>query len=361
MVEKANHVYIIAEAGVNHNGSLDLAKQLIDSASEAGADAVKFQTFKAEKLVSKHAPKAEYQTKNTNSDESQLSMLKKLELDEDAHRLLIEYSNQKGIEFLTSPFDSESLELLTTKFELDKFKIPSGEVTNAPFLLEIAKTGKAVILSTGMCTLAEIEMALAVLAFGYTNPDGKPSPQAFQAAYASEKGQRALQGKVDLLHCTTQYPTPYEEVNLLAMDTISNAFGIQCGYSDHTLGLAVPIAAVARGAQMIEKHFTLDRNLPGPDHKASLEPNELKELVESIRQIEKALGNPVKKPTASEVKNKPIVRKSVVASRKISKGEHFSLDNLAIKRPGNGIEPIYYWDLLGRKAGKDFEEDEAVK
>jgi N-acetylneuraminate synthase len=356
-----NRVYIIAEAGVNHNGSLEMAKQLIEVAAEAGVDAVKFQTFKAENLVSKDAPKAGYQQKMTSSEETQYEMLKKLELSEEFHDVLVKCCQQCGVQFLSTPFDEHSLELLTQKFNLQYIKVPSGEITNAPFLLKIAGTGKSVILSTGMSTLGEVENALKVLAFGYTNENSNfPSLLDFEQAYVSEQGQEALKEKVILLHCTTEYPAPLSEVNLRAMDTLHNAFSLSVGYSDHTEGIAVSVAAVARGAVIIEKHFTLNRDLPGPDHKASLEPEELKNMVRSIRQIEVALGNPVKLPTVSEVNNKQIARKSLVAIKGIKKGEVFSTDNIGVKRPGNGISPFYYWEWLGKVADKEYSMEEKI-
>lgn len=352
-------VYIIAEAGVNHNGSVDMARQLIDVAGEAGADAVKFQTFKADEIASKAAPKAQYQVETTGA-ESQLEMLKRLELDEDAHKELIGHCQKRGIQFLSTAFDFESLNLLAGVFDLPKLKIPSGEITNAPLLLKAASTGKPIILSTGMSTLGEVEAALGILAFGYTRPDEKPSILAFQKAFGSEAGQRALKENVALLHCTTEYPAPFSDVNLQAMNTLHAAFGLPVGLSDHTVGIAVPVAAVARGAVIIEKHFTLDRSLPGPDHKASLEPDELKTMVQSIRHVEEALGLAVKVPAVSELKNRDIARKSLVAARDIKQGELFTEENLAIKRPGNGTSPLFYWDLLGKAAGKDYERDETV-
>jgi N-acetylneuraminate synthase len=352
--------YIIAEAGVNHNGSLDLAKLLIERAAEAGADAVKFQTFKAEKLVAKSAPKAEYQTKTTDGAESQYEMIRKLELDFEAHRVLIEHARRCGIQFLSTPFDLDSVDLLAGTFDLPRLKIPSGEITNAPLLLKAARTGKPIILSTGMSTLGEVETALGVLAFGYLGRGERPSVEAFQAAYASEEGQQILRKHVVLLHCTTEYPTPYTDVNLRAMDAMCRAFGLPVGYSDHTEGIAVPIAAAARGAVLIEKHFTLDRSLPGPDHKASLEPDELKAMVEGIRQVEQSLGVAVKVPVASELKNKPVARKSLVAARKIRQGERFTEENVAVKRPGTGLSPLLYWDVLGKRAERDYEEEDLI-
>lgn len=352
--------YIIAEAGVNHNGSLDMAVQLIDVAAETGADAVKFQTFKAERIVSRTASKAEYQTKTTDVAESQLEMIKKLELNEAAHKLLVEHCRSRGIQFLSTPFDLESVDLLAYTLDLPRIKLASGEITNAPLLLKAAKTGKPVILSTGMSTLGEIEMALGILAFGYTRFKAKPSLASFQEAYCSEEGQKALRRNVVLLHCTTEYPAPFTDVNLRIIDTLRAAFGLPVGYSDHTPGIAVAIAAAARGAVIIEKHFTLDRNLPGPDHKASLEPGELKLMVQSIRQVEAALGSPLKLPAESEVKNISVARKSVVASKDIKKGDIFTEDNITVKRPAYGISPVYYWQLIGKTAEKNYKKDEMV-
>ncbi|KJS15920.1 MAG: hypothetical protein VR69_11725 [Peptococcaceae bacterium BRH_c4b] len=353
-------VYIIAEAGVNHNGSLELARQLIDVAVEARADAVKFQTFKADKLISTCAPKAEYQLKTTDSRESQLEMIKKLELDENAHEELIKYCRLKGIQFLSTPFDMESVDLLAGRFNLLQLKVPSGEITNGPLLLRVALTGKPVILSTGMSTLGEIETALGVLAFGYTRSKEEPALNVFQAAYWSKEGQQALRQNVTLLHCTTEYPAPFEEVNLLAMDTLRSAFGLSVGYSDHAPGIAVSIAAAARGAAVIEKHFTLSRALPGPDHKASLEPYELTQMIKSIRQVEKAIGSNIKYPAQSELNNAKVARKSLVAARDINKGEIFTEENVAAKRPGTGVSPMFFWDCLGRKADRDYRRDEMI-
>lgn len=357
----ADSVYIIAEAGVNHNGSLELAKKLIDVAVDAGADAVKFQTFKADTLVSKKAEKADYQRQTTSADESQYEMIKKLELDEEAHRLLIDYCKKAGIQFLSTPFDLASVDLLARTFDLPCIKIPSGEITNGPLLLKIARTGKPVILSTGMSTLGEIEQALGVLAFGYLDEHRSPSMEAFQDAYRSSVGQEMLASHVRLLHCTTEYPAPFAEVNLRAMDTLRRAFGLPVGFSDHTPGIAVPIAAVARGAQIVEKHFTLDHNLPGPDHRASLEPKELQKMVCSIRQVETALGGAIKVPGPSEMKNLAVARKCLVAKRNIAVGEVFTEANITIKRPGNGISPLRFWEILGRKAIRDFATDEAIE
>ena len=355
-------VYIIAEAGVNHNGSVEIAKQLVEVAAAAGADAVKFQTFKAEYLATTDAPKAEYQSRTTSLDESQFSMLKKLELDENAHRRLMDQCNKCGIEFLSTPFDLQSVDLLAKELKIGKFKISSGDLSNAPLLLYVAMTGKPVILSTGMSTMDEVEESLGVLAFGYLNSTGKtPSREAFQQAYHSESGQAALKKNVSLLHCTTEYPAPFTEVNLLAMDTLRNTFELPTGLSDHTQGFAVALAAVARGATIIEKHFTLDRSLSGPDHKASLEPDELKKMVAGIRQVEAALGTGEKVPTPSELKNKAIARKSLVARQLIRRGEIFTAENLTCKRPGDGIAPIHYWEWKGQQANCDYEKDEQIK
>lgn len=355
-----NSVYIIAEAGVNHNGSLELAKQLVDIALESGADAVKFQTFKAEKVVSQSAPKAEYQTQFTEASESQLEMIKRLELDEHAHKTLVTYCRERSIQFLSTPFDLDSVDFLSHVLNLPKLKLSSGEITNAPLLLRAAQTLKPIILSTGMCTLGEIETALGVLAFGYTQTHELPSIRSFQAAYRSEIGQQALKTKVTLLHCVTEYPTPFGEVNLKAMDTLKVAFDLAVGFSDHTLGIAIAIAAAARGAMVIEKHFTLDRSLPGPDHQASLEPDELKAMVQAIRQVEVALGSGLKIPAPSELKNQSIARKSLIAADDINIGSMFTDQNLTTKRPGTGISPMYYWEWLGKESTKDYKQDEII-
>jgi len=355
-----NYTYIIAEAGVNHNGSIDMAKQLIDVAANAGADAVKFQTFKAEKVVSKYAPKAYYQKKTTAETETQLDMIKKLELDESAHSILIEHCHVRNIEFLSTPFDFESIDLLARKLNLQHIKIPSGEITNGPYLLCVAQTGKPVILSTGMSTLGEVEMALGVLAYGYLDKQDKPSLQSFQDAYCSEAGRNVLKEKVILLHCTTEYPAPFDDVNLRVMEILRTAFGLPVGLSDHTPGIAVPIAAVALGAAVIEKHFTLDRNLPGPDHKASLEPDELKVMVKAIRNVELALGKGQKIPTLSELNNREVARKSLVAATVIRKGDKFSAANLTMKRPAKGLSPMKYWELIDQETSNDYEVDEII-
>ena len=354
--------FIIAEAGVNHNGDLNIAKILIDVAASAGADAVKFQTFFADQLVRRCAPKAEYQKLTTDRTESQLEMLQKLELSELDHKVLIAHAKERGISFLSTPFDNTSLNLLTQKLGLQTIKIASGEITNAPFLLSVARSARQIILSTGMSTLGEVEFALGVLAFGFISSEDRvcPKEEDFERAFVSEIGQKALAERVTLLHCTTEYPAPFDEVNLCAIDTMADAFKLPVGYSDHTLGIHVCLAAVAKGARAIEKHFTLDRSLPGPDHKASIEPNELKALVCQIREIEKALGDGIKRPTVSEWKNRNIARKSLVASKLIQAGETFTDKNLTCKRPGTGMSPVLYWRMLGQVAVQNYAADEIL-
>ena len=329
-------VFVIAEAGVNHNGCIETAKKLIDVAVEAGADAVKFQTFKAENLVCKNAQKAEYQKQTTAHEESQFEMIKKLELDVTAHQVLINYCADKKIIFLSTPFDLESIVLLND-LGLSIFKIPSGEITNLPYLRQIGLLKKQIILSTGMANLNEIGDALDVLTSVGTSLDD-----------------------ITVLHANTEYPTPVEDVNLKAMLTIANAFNINVGYSDHTLGIDVDIAAVAMGAKVIEKHFTLDKSMDGPDHKASLDADELKKMVQAIRYTEKALGGGIKQPSRSESKNIPIVRKSIVACVNINKGELFSEENLTVKRPGTGINPMRWDELIGCVAQRNYQADELI-
>lgn len=353
-------IFIIAEAGVNHNGSPEMARRLIEVAAEAGADAVKFQTFQADKIASRTAPKAAYQVDTTGSLESQYEMLKRLELDTEAHQVLMGHCRSCGIQFLSTPFDLESLALLAKDLDLPYLKIPSGEATNAPFLLEAARYGKPIILSTGMCTLNEVEMALGVIAYGYLGGVEPPTKSGFSAALNSPEGRTLLKNRLTLLHCTTEYPAPFAEINLRVMDSLSSKFGLPVGLSDHSAGIAVAIAAAARGAVMIEKHFTLDRSLPGPDHKASIDPEELKQLVRSIRQVELALGSPEKTPTASELENSFIIRRSLTAACDIPAGEVFTPENLVLKRPGTGIAPIEYWEYLGKKASRDYHKDELV-
>lgn len=356
-----NRSCIIAEAGVNHNGSEELAFKLIDAAHDAGVDIVKFQTFKAKNLVTKNAKQAVYQQENTGKSESQLSMLSRLELSYDAHHRLIKYCNSKGINFLSTAFDSESLDFLVNDLKLKKLKIPSGEITNAPFVLQHAKTGADIIVSTGMATLSEIERVLGVIAFGYMGSQEKiPTEQAFQEAYFSAEGRKLLEDKVTILHCTTEYPAPFTEINLNVMNTLRHAFNLPIGYSDHSKGITIPIAAVALGATVIEKHFTLDKNMEGPDHKASLNPDELKQMVISIREVESAMGNGLKGPTISEVKNKNIARKSIVAIDKIQHGQSFTEQNIDIKRPGSGMSPYSWWALMEKKATKDYQPGDNI-
>ena len=332
----SNKTLIIAEAGVNHNGDLQIAKQLIDVAADAGADLVKFQTFSADRLVTAYAKKADYQKHTTNATESQYQMLRRLELDSDMHYMLMEYCGRRGIGFFSSGFDIQSIDLLVSLGQ-KYFKIPSGEITNLPYLRHIGALDRHVLLSTGMATLGEVEAAIAAL----------------------EMAGTARQNMV-VLHCTTEYPAPMSEVNLRAMQSMGNALGVAVGYSDHTVGIEVSVAAVALGAQVIEKHFTLDRSLPGPDHKASLEPTELDALVKAIRNVETALGNGVKCPTPSELKNRPIARKSLVAAVPITRGEVFSMQNITAKRPGTGISPMRWDEILGRLAQRDYAANEQI-
>ena len=363
-----DHVHVIAEAGVNHNGSLDMAFKLVDVAVAAGADSVKFQTFRADRIISRHAAKAPYQTETTAGDETQLEMIRALELDADAHRALIDHCNER-ISFLSTPFDIESVDLLAHELEVSRLKIPSGEITNAPLLLAAARTGKPIILSTGMSTLADIEAALGVLAFGYAEAEGQtpretvaaPGLDAFRDAYASGIGRSRVGERVHLLHCTTEYPAPVAEVNLRAMDTMAETFGLPVGYSDHTRGISVALAAVARGARIIEKHFTLDKTLPGPDHAASLEPDQLHRMVRSIRSVEAALGSPEKTVGPTERRNMEVARKSIVAVTEIRRGDIFSAANLTTKRPATGVSPMAWWDLIGREASRDYAADEAIE
>jgi N-acetylneuraminate synthase len=351
---------IIAEAGVNHNGSIDRALELVDVAAEAGADVVKFQTFKAEKLATSRAAKAEYQVINTGRADSQLAMLQKLELSVDDHGRLAERCRAKGVAFMSTAFDVDSLSLLS-RFDMPATKIPSGDITCADLLLRAARMRRPMLVSTGMATLGEIEQALGVIAFGLTSESAPAGFEDFEAAYLSDAGKRALRDKVVLLHCVTEYPAPVEAANLRAMDTIAAAFGLPVGYSDHTEGIAVSLAAAARGAVVIEKHFTIDRRLPGPDHAASLEPSELQQLVRGIRDIEGALGKPAKGPVPTELRNRTVARRSLVAARHISKGERFTPEMITAKRPGDGMSPMKAWDLIGRPASRDFHVDEKLE
>jgi len=328
-------IFIIAEAGVNHNGDYNTAVKMIDEAKKSGADAIKFQTFVAENLVSRYAAKAEYQKETTDPNESQLSMIKRLQLSWDAFRNLKSYADKVGIKFMSTPFDHDSIDFLA-ELGMDIFKIPSGEITNLPYLMRIAELKHRVVLSTGMSTLPEIKAAIEIL-----------------KKYGTDD--------ITLLHCNTAYPTPYGDVNLNAMKTLRDSFGLPVGYSDHTKGIEVPIAAAALGAVVIEKHFTLDRNMEGPDHKASLEPDELKQMVTSIRNIEDALGSSEKGLTESEAVNRDVVRKSIVAKCDIKAGTLFSEENITVKRPGNGISPMKWFEVLGKKAPRDFVYDELIE
>jgi N,N'-diacetyllegionaminate synthase len=326
---------IIAEAGVNHNGDINIAKKLVDAAADAGVDYVKFQTFKADKLVNKDAKQADYQIENTGVVESQYQMLKRLELTDENHHILIDYCDKKGVKFLSTAFDFESIEFLKDK--LDFYKIPSGEITNLPYLIKVAKLKLPIVMSTGMANMQEVKEALAVLiAHGINKED------------------------VTILHCNTEYPTPMKDVNLLAMKTIEKELGVEIGYSAHTLGIEIPIAAVTLGATVIEKHFTIDKTMEGPDHKASLEPNELKAMVAGIRAIELAMGNGIKTPSESEQKNIKVARKSLVALTDIKEGEVFNESNITVKRPGTGISPMKWNEVLGSRASRNYKADELL-
>jgi N,N'-diacetyllegionaminate synthase len=326
---------IIAEAGVNHNGDINIAKKLVDAAADAGVDYVKFQTFKADKLVNKDAKQADYQIENTGVVESQYQMLKRLELTDENHHILIDYCDKKGVKFLSTAFDFESIEFLKDK--LDFYKIPSGEITNLPYLIKVAKLKLPIVMSTGMANMQEVKETLAVLiAHGINKED------------------------VTILHCNTEYPTPMKDVNLLAMKTIEKELGVEIGYSDHTLGIEIPIAAVTLGATVIEKHFTIDKTMEGPDHKASLEPNELKAMVAGIRAIELAMGNGIKTPSESEQKNIKVARKSLVALTDIKEGEVFNESNITVKRPGTGISPMKWNEVLGSRASRNYKADELL-
>lgn len=348
-------VVVIAEAGVNHNGQPDLAFALIEAAARAGADVVKFQTFRTEHLVTPTAPKAAYQKQSTGAEESQFDMLKRLELPYALYHELKTEAERLGLRFLSTAFDDDSLRFLLDELGLECLKIPSGELTNAPFLLEHARSGCELIVSTGMATLAEVEEALGVIAFGrIAGAREAPSVAAFKEAYASAEGQAALRRDLTLLHCTSDYPATPEVVNLRAMDTLHAAFAVPVGYSDHTLGTAIALAAVARGACVLEKHFTLDRTLPGPDHAASLEPEELAAMIGSIRAIGQALGDGVKRPTPAERLTAQVARKSLVARTAIHAGESLSEANVAVRRPGTGMSPLRYWEVIGRAATRDY-------
>lgn len=332
-----NHTIIIAEAGVNHNGSIEMARKMVEAARECGVDYIKFQTFKAEKIANKFALQADYQKRNLHEDSSQVEMLRKLELADKDFVLLKTYCDSRDVRFMSTPFDLESIDFLAG-LGMDYMKVPSGEITNLPYLRKIASKGIPVIMSTGMCGLGEIEDALDILYKGGIST-----------------------GDITLLHCNTEYPTPMADVNLRAMETLRSAFGTKVGYSDHTRGIEVPVAAVAMGASVIEKHFTLDKSLPGPDHVASLEPSELRAMVDAIRNIELAVGTSVKRVSSSERKNKAVARKSIVAAKDIKAGECLTEDNLTVKRPGSGISPMLWDSVMGKKAIRDFAADELIE
>jgi N-acetylneuraminate synthase len=354
-----SHVYIIAEAGVNHNGQRDLAFALVDAAAEAGADAVKFQTFDAGKLASKNAPKAGYQKQSTDAAETQLAMLKKLELPRTWHQELQAHARHKGVEFLSTAFDTDSLAFLAA-LDIPLFKIPSGELTNGPLLWQFARTRKALIVSTGMATLSEVEQGLAIVAHALNAQAEPASMDEVWRGWSRADYRRSLCGHVTLLHCTSQYPTPFNEVNLRAMDTLASAFGLEVGYSDHTEGILIPVAAVARGARVIEKHFTLDRALPGPDHKASLEPVELKQMVSDIRALQAALGDGSKTPQPSEWDTRQAARQQVVAARDIPAGVILTRPDLTTARNGQGLPPTALWGFVGQPASRSFVAGEMI-
>lgn len=352
-------VLVIAEAGVNHNGSLEMALELVDAAAAARADIVKFQTFDPKRLVSARAPKAAYQTSN-DTHASQLAMLEGLQLSGAQHDAIAQHCRARSIRFMSTPFDQGSLRLLE-RYDMPAVKIPSGEIVNAPLLLAAARTGKPLIVSTGMATLADVERALGVVAFGIHTPAGGTSREGFERAYADTDVRALLRDRVTLLHCTTEYPAPPERINLRAMDTLRVAFDLPVGYSDHSSGLAIAFAAAARGATIIEKHFTLDRTLPGPDHAASLLPQELTDMVVGIRAIEVALGSAQKSPSQVELFNRVVARQSLVAARDIAAHEAYTEENLTSKRPGDGVSPLAYWEYLGRQAGRAYRQDEAIE
>jgi N-acetylneuraminate synthase len=352
MMLKSRKTLIISESGVNHNGSLEEAKRLVDAAKDAAVDIVKFQTFKAENIVTKNAAKAEYQVRETGSQESQYDMLKKLELSFDDFLELADYCDKKKIEFLSTAFDEECLDFLVRKTGIKRIKIPSGELTNGPLIAAAARTGLPLIISSGMATIAEVEEALDVIAWAKYGSEGK---------HLGSFRERGISGAdVTVLHCTTEYPAPLAELNLRALNEISKLFNLPVGYSDHSEGILAPVASVAMGAVVVEKHFTLSRNLPGPDHKASLEPAELNEMVRQIRLVESMLGGGFKEPSAKELENAKVARKSLVASKAIGLGEVISGRNLSVKRPGTGISPMRFWELLGKKATRSYLTDELI-
>lgn len=355
-----NKTTIIAEVGVNHNGNLQMAIELVDKAAEAGADYVKFQTFSAKKIATSSAKKAKYQLRSTDVSETQLNMLQNLELSYDDHRALVHRCNVRGISFLSTPFDEESLVTLTRKFGLPEIKLGSGENTNAPLLLAAGRSGVKIILSTGMSSLSEVEEALGVIAFGMCRKTTPASRKDFSDILLDPDVWLTLRERVTLMHCTTEYPAPVADTNLLAMKTLEQAFGVKVGYSDHTSGDCISLAAVTLGACVIEKHFTLDRSLDGPDHAASLEPKELQRLVTGIRSIELALGNGIKQPSLAEVSNRSVARKSLVAARDITKGTILKIEDIEAKRSYPGISPMDFWDTVGRETKKSYNKDENI-
>ena len=352
--------YVIAEAGVNHNGDPKLALELVDAAAAAGADAVKFQTFEPDEEISALAPKADYQLRTTDAGESQLDMVRKLKLRDQDFVDLANRCTKKGIRFLSSPFDLRSISFLKETIGVDTLKLPSGEITNGPFLWAAARTGCDLILSTGMSSLDEVRTALSVIALGMAGNNAAPSAATIAESLQAVGVYDRLREHVSLLHCTTEYPAPYDSVNLRAMDTLRSTFGLPVGLSDHTNGISVPIAAVGRGATIIEKHFTIAKTLPGPDHQASLEPTELGAMISAIRQVDAALGDGAKEPQPCEIKNKAIARRSLVARHPIQVGETFTEQNLCAKRPGNGRSPMLFWDLLGTPAERRYAADELI-
>lgn len=355
-----DRVLVIAEAGVNHNGSLDMARKLVDAAAEAGADVVKFQSFRSESLVSNSAPRAAYQQRNDPGSQSQLEMLRRLELSEETQRMLQAHARARNVEFMSSPFDPWSLDFLVDVLDVRRIKLGSGEITNGPLLLQAARKRRPLIVSTGMSTMQEVEDALGVIAFGLVSNDEPQGRASFASAFASDRGRAALSQHVTLLHCTSEYPAPISEINLRAMDMMRDRFGLPTGFSDHSDGITAAIAAAARGAVVIEKHFTLDRSLPGPDHRASLEPAQLVSMIAGIREVEEALGNGEKGPTESERGTLPVARRSLVAAREIRQGTRIKSADLAVKRPGTGVSPMQYWDRVGSIAERDFQKDELL-
>lgn len=359
-ISQSNRVYIIAEAGVNHNGDVSLAKELIDIASDAGADAIKFQTFIATEVISIHANQADYQVKNTGLQESQLAMVKKLELPLDDFKALYLYAKNKGITFLSTAFDPVSLKFLVKDCNIPLIKIPSGEITNAPLLFACARYNMPIVLSTGMANLDEIERALAVLSYGWVHESEPESLQECIDFYQTEDGIRALYKNITILQCITEYPAPYKDTNLKAMQAIADKFHCPIGLSDHSLGLHIPVAAVAMGATIIEKHFTINQNLPGPDHKASLSPDELKTMIHYIRDVEAAFGDGHKQARDSEKKNMTIARRSIVAADNLKKDEVYAMSNITCKRPGSGVSAMLYWDYLGKECNNEYKVDELI-